>query len=64
MKSKQKISRILLWGISVGIGVPLGYYVIPDKMSVWQGIWYPLIIPFFVCFALMFIKGIWEEYFQ
>jgi len=64
MKLNRKMSQVFIWIISVGIGVPLGYYLIPDKMSVWQSIWYPFIIPFFVCFGLMIIKGIFEEYFQ
>ena len=62
MKSNRKIFQIILWTLSLGVGVPFGYYLIPDKMSVWQSLWYPFIMPFFVCFALMIVKGIFEEY--
>ena len=44
MKSNRKMSQVFMWLISVGIGVPLGYYLIPDKMSVWQCLWYQCII--------------------
>ena len=53
---------IIIYIISVLIGVPFGYLLVPDKFSALQSIWFIFITPIFVCCILMIVRGILEEY--
>jgi hypothetical protein len=59
---RKGIGVKIVYIVSLVVGIPLGYSWIPDKTSILGCIWYPVLASFFVAYALMIIKGIFEEY--
>ncbi len=59
---KKGISYKIVYVVALVVGIPLGYLWIPDKTSILQCIWYPVIVSFFVVCSIMILRGIFEEY--